>query len=150
MTFVSDQRSEDGRDLQYLTFAKAYGEAARRLGEGNGSIETISIPFFHLVAHAAELALKAVMSLQGSDEQDLMWTGHALEGCRRDTVRGGLCALNNEGVRSFIDSLDRPHSMQSLRYPQRLHLALPNTGASLRALSELLDIIESHVTAKSA
>lgn len=150
MKFASGQRSEHGRDLQYLALAKAYGETAQRLGEGNASIETICIPFFHLVAHAAELALKAVMSFQGSDEQDLMWTGHALEGCRCYGVRGGLEALDSDCMRSFIDSLDRPHSMQLLRYPQRLHLSLPDTGESLRALSELLDTIESYVTRKSA
>ncbi|MFG1277170.1 hypothetical protein [Xanthobacter autotrophicus] len=150
MTSASGRRSDCRRDLQYLDLARAYGEAAQRLGEGNASIGTPCIPFFHLVAHATELALKAVMSFQGSDEQDLMWTGHALEGCRRDAVRGGLDAFDSHGVRSFIDSLDQPHSMQSLRYPQRLHLPLPNVGDSLRALSEILDIINSYVTTKSA
>lgn len=150
VTFASGRRSERGRDLQYLDFAKTYGEAARRLGEENGSIETICIPFFHLVAHAAELALKAVMSFHGDHEENLMWMGHALEGCRRNAARGGLHALDNEDVQIFIDSLDRPHCMQSLRYPQRLHLSLPDAGASLRALSELLDIVESYVTTKSA
>ena len=148
MTFASGRRSEHGRDLQYLAFAKAYGETARRLGGGDASIETICIPFFHLVAHAAELALKAAMSFQGNDEQNLMWTGHALEDCRRNAVLGGLHALDSEALCSFIDSLDRPHSMQSLRYPQYFHLTFPDATDALSTLSELLGVIEAYVTGR--
>lgn len=146
MTFASGRRSERGRDLQYLNFAKTYGEAARRLGEGNGRIETVCIPFFHLVAHASELALKAVMTFQGNDEENLMWVGHALEGCRSEAARGGFQALEDDRLRCFISSLDRPHSMQSLRYPQHLPLSLPDATEALNALSELLGVVEAYIT----
>ncbi|WP_139341680.1 hypothetical protein [Roseomonas mucosa] len=146
MTFASGRQSERGRDLQYLDFARTYGEAARRLGEGNGSIETICIPFFHLVAHASELALKAGMSFQGNDEENLMWVGHALESCRSEAARGGFQALEDDRLRCFISSLDRPHSMESLRYPQHLHLSLPDATEALNALSELLRVVEAHIT----
>lgn len=138
--------AELGRDLQYLSLAKAYGEAADRLRRCTAPLQAVRLPFFHLFAHAIELSLKAALSFQGKDEEYLMAMGHGLEWCYRRAVGGGLHPLENRDFVPLIDMLDQPHALQAFRYPQPLHHPLPDVDESLRILADLLSVIDAYVS----
>ncbi|WP_157384453.1 hypothetical protein [Nitratireductor soli] len=138
--------AELGRDLQYLSLAKAYGEAAGRLRRCTAPLEAVRLPFFHLFAHAIELSLKAALSFQGKDEEYLMLMGHGLERCCRRAVDGGLRPLDNRDFLPLIDMLDQPHALQAFRYPQPLLQPLPDVDESLCILADLLSVIDAYVS----
>ncbi|MCM2439456.1 hypothetical protein HGO34_06965 [Agrobacterium vitis] len=142
MTGAPGQASA-GRDQQYLAYAEAYTEAAKRLADRADDMDVVSTPFFHLVAHALELMLKAVLSCQGRDEERLMMMGHSLERCYAQAIRGGADRLEDEDLAAFVEALDQPHAMQALRYPQWLHGPMPEPAQAVRLLSRQLDIVRT-------
>lgn len=120
------------RGRRYLTLAEEYAEAARRLCDTAGERQAICSPFFHTVAHAVELSLKAVLSVQGCDEEELMLIGHSLDRCRR---HARWDALNNPATISLTETLDQPHGWQAFRYPQSGDWSLPAFDEAMRSLS---------------
>jgi len=115
------------------------------LGRTGEVADTIRLPFFQLVAHTMELSLKAALSFQGRDEEDLIGIGHELEWCRRRATRGGMNALEDSKVASLIDCLGPPHARQAFRYPQHFHWPLPDVEAALHTLAGLLDAVDSYI-----
>lgn len=149
MTDGCGRQGRAGRDLQYLAYAKAYSEAAERLGRCDAPFPAVQIPFFQLVAHAVELALKAAISFQGRGEEDLMWIGHDLDRCCRYLVSDGFETLGLTGIAFLVSHLDAPHSMQAFRYPQHFHWVMPRIDETLRSLSEVLRAVETYVTTQN-
>lgn len=131
------------RDEQYLSYAQAYTDAAKLLVDRADDMDAVRIPFFHLVGHAMELMLKAILSHQGRDEERLMMMGHGLERCYAQAIRGGADRLEDEDLAAFVEALDRPHAMQALRYPQWFHWSMPEPAHALRLLSRQLDIVRA-------
>lgn len=139
--------AEPGRDQQYLAYAEAYTHAATRLVDRMDDTEAVRIPFFHLVAHAMELMLKAVLGRQGHDEERLMMMGHWLERCHVRAIEGGAAGLENEEFAALVEALDQPHAMQALRYPQWFHWPMPEPAQAVRLLSRQLDIVKAYLVA---
>lgn len=137
--------AEPGRDQQYLAYAEAYTHAATRLADRMDDTEAVRIPFFHLVAHAMELMLKAVLSRQGHDEERLMMMGHWLERCHVRAIEGGAAGLENEEFAAFMEALDRPHAMQAFRYPQWFDWPMLEPAEAMRLLSRQLDIVRDYL-----
>lgn len=139
--------AEPGRDQQYLAYAEAYTDAATRLVDRMDDTEAVRIPFFHLVAHAMELMLKAALSRQGHDEERLMMMGHWLERCHVRAIEGGAAGLENEEFATFVEALDRPHAMQAFRYPQWFRGPMPEPAQAVRLLIRQLDIVKAYLVA---
>lgn len=134
------------RDQQYLAYAEAYTEAAKRLADHADDMDAVRISFYHLVAHALELMLKAALSYQGRDEERLMMMGHSLERCYIHAIGGGADCLNHEDFAAFVDTLDEPHAMQALRYPQLFHWSMPEPAEAVCLLKRQLDIVRTYLT----
>jgi|APHig6443717497_1056834.scaffolds.fasta_scaffold00165_37 hypothetical protein len=137
--------AEPRRDQQYLAYAQAYTKAATLLADHADDTEVVRIPVFHLVAHAMELMLKAVLSRQGRNEERLMMMGHGLERCYAKAIRSGADRLEDEDLAAFVEALDQPHAMQAFRYPQRFHWTMPEPTQAVRMLSRQLDIVKAYL-----
>lgn len=137
--------ADPGRDQQYLAYAEAYTEAAKRLAYRADDMSAVRIPFFQLVAHAIELMLKAVLSRQGHHEERLMMMGHWLERCHVRAIEGGAAGLENEEFAAFMEALDRPHAMQAFRYPQWFDWPMLEPAEAMRLLSRQLDIVRDYL-----
>jgi hypothetical protein len=147
MTRPSAGQPGTDRGQHYLMLAEEYAEAACRLCNAVGDRQAICLPFFHIVAHAAELSLKAVLSIQGRDEEELMMIGHSLDGCRR---HARLDALNNPATIFLMEALDQPHGWQAFRYPQHGGWSLPTFDEAVRSLAQHLNIVRSYVLHNTA
>ncbi|CCG08230.1 hypothetical protein [Pararhodospirillum photometricum] len=133
------------RDEQYLAYAEAYTKAAKLLADRADDVDAVRTPFFHLVAHAMELMLKAVLSRQGLDEEKLMMMGHGIERCHAWAIEGGANRLHDDELVAFVEALDRPHEMQALRYPQRFRWTMPEPTQAVRLLNRQLDIVRAYL-----
>lgn len=124
---------------QHLVLASGYAEAARRVlaAEIAGDVR---LPYYALVAHGLELALKAILLRDGREEEDLIWMGHNLAGCR-DAVersRPAFAEAIAPGFTAIVDALSYPHAIQCFRYPQRTPQDLPDPASALDTLQRLL------------
>ncbi len=124
---------------RHLVLAGGYAEAARRVLAAEIA-DDVRLPYFALVAHGLELALKAILLREGRDEEDLIWMGHDLAGCR-DAVERSRPAFVEAVVPGFtaiVDALSYPHALQCFRYPQRTPRDLTDPARALDALQRLL------------
>lgn len=133
---------DPGRSRRYLDRAQSYGRAATTLAL-LGIPEEGHQPFFMLVSHAVELALKAVIAGGDADDERLIILGHDLTLCLRVAGEQGLdldtCGREVEAV---VGALAMPHLAQVLRYPAHLDWPLPDPAQALEALESLLSCIE--------
>jgi len=135
------------RSRRFLDQARAYAEAAATLGLG-GVGPAIVAPYFMLVAHSAELALKAVIAEGDADDEQLILLGHDLHLCLRYAIKGGLEVGPPGGpIAAVIRDLAMPHLAQVLRYPAYLAWPLPEPDHALGALSALLAQAEAALAA---
>jgi hypothetical protein len=139
-----------GRSHRYLDRARSYGRAAATLAS-TGMVKEARLPFFMLVAHAAELALKAVIAGGGFDDERLITLGHDLTLCMRLANDQGL-DLEQSGaeIEAVVGALAMPHLAQTLRYPAYLSWPLPDPRQALEALTSLLSRVEDFVGTLSA
>lgn len=134
-------RSEPERAARYLAFANSYADAAGRVLSTSG-LDAAALAYFALVAHALELALKAILIADGWDEERLMLMGHNLHRCRRAVARGplDLGAAISARDHATIDALDYPHAIQCFRYPGLLPRDLPDPAAAHDCLQRVLEV----------
>ena len=129
------------RASHYIAFARAYAGAARRVlaTEIAGNER---LPYFALVAHGLELALKAILTRAGWDEERLMMIGHDLERCyvAVSRYRADLAVIPGIDVAGVIEALAYPHAIQSFRYPQAEPRNLPDASIALDCLDQILDV----------
>lgn len=143
-------RLHPSRSRRFLDQARAYADAAAALGLG-GVAPPVTAPYFMLVAHSAELALKAVIAAGDADDQQLILLGHDLPLCLRCAIDGGLDVGPAGGlIAAVIGDLAMPHLAQALRYPAYLAWPLPEPGGALRALTALLAQVEAALTGPRA
>jgi hypothetical protein len=96
-----------------------------------------------LVAHSAELALKAVIADGPADDEQLILLGHDLPLCLRWAIDRGLEVDPADGpIAAVIGELAMPHLAQTLRYPAYIAWPLPDPEAALGALNDLLAQVE--------
>lgn len=126
---------------RYLDFARAYAEAGRRL-LATGVDDDTRLPFFAIVAHGLELALKSILSRSGWDEERLMMIGHDLDRCHAAVSRcnSGSAAIFGAELAGVINLLAYPHALQSFRYPQAEPRDLPGPALALECVNQVLDI----------
>ena len=130
------------RGRRFLIQAQAYADAADALAAG-GIGPAVRPPYFMLIAHSAELALKAVIAAGGSDDDHLILLGHDLPLCLRLAIGGGLQVDPAGGpIAEVIAELAMPHLAQTLRYPAYLAWPLPDPETALDALNDLLAHVE--------
>lgn len=138
------------RSRRFLEQARAYADAAAALGLG-GVAPAVLAPYFMLVAHSAELALKAVIADGDDDDEQLIRLGHDLPLCLRCAIDGGLDVDAAGGaIAGVIGELAMPHLAQTLRYPAYLAWRLPEPDGALDALTALLGRVESALNASPA
>lgn len=131
------------RSHRYLDRARSYGRAAATLAS-TGAVDDARPPFFMLVAHAVELALKAVIAGGNVDDERLIIIGHDLTLCLRLAGDQGLDLEPSGGeIEAIVGALAMPHLAQALRYPAYLSWPLPDPRRALEALTKLL----AHVAA---
>lgn len=131
-----------GRSRRYLDRAQSYGRAATTLAL-LGIPEEVHQPFFMLVSHAVELALKAVIAGGDADDERLIILGHDLTLCLRVAGEHGLRLYPRDGeVEAVVEALAMPHLAQVLRYPAHLAWPLPDPEQALHALERLLSRVE--------
>lgn len=141
-------RPHPSRSRRFLDQARAYADAAAALGLG-GLAPAVTAPYFMLVAHSAELGLKAVIAAGTADDEQLILLGHDLPLCLRCAIDGGLDVDPAGGpIAAVIDDLAMPHLAQALRYPAYLAWPLPEPGGALGALNALLARVEAALTAR--
>ncbi|MFA5503192.1 MAG: hypothetical protein WDA35_02255, partial [Bacilli bacterium] len=75
------------RSRRLLEQAGAYAAAAAALRLG-GVAPAVLAPYFMLIAHSAELALKAVIASTDVDDEQLIRLGHDLPLCLRCAIDG--------------------------------------------------------------
>ena len=68
-------KPEAERAARYLAFANSYADAAQRVLAMKRP-DAAALAYFAIVAHALELALKAILIADGWDEERLMMMGH--------------------------------------------------------------------------
>lgn len=131
---------------RHLVLAGAYAEAARG-ALARGIASDVRLPYFALVAHALELALKAILIGAGRDEAELMMMGHDLAHARNAVERSepSFAAAIAPRFVAVVDALTYPHAIQSFRYPQRPPQDLPDPSAALEALDRFLETAEQHL-----
>lgn len=131
---------------RHLVLADAYAGAARLMLAGEIAGE-LRLPYFALVAHGLELALKAILIGNGRDEEDMILIGHDLARAREAVARSQP-ALVDAGAPHFVaivDALSYPHAVQCFRYPQRLPEDLPDPASALDALRNFLETAKAQV-----
>lgn len=137
------------RGRRFLHQAQAYADAAAALALG-GVAPSLHAPYFMLVAHSAELALKAVIAGGDADDDDLIRLGHDLPLCLRCANAEGLGVDPAEGpIAGVLGELAMPHLAQTLRYPAYLAWPLPEPAAALDALTVLLAQVGNVLTPSS-
>ncbi|WP_165185091.1 hypothetical protein [Caulobacter soli] len=104
---------------RYGAMAQSYTEAARRLIHAPGDFGEIRAPGLHLIAHAFELSLKAVLAHGGWDAERLIMGGHNLDSCYHRAVAMGLPERSE--MAELIEELHGPHYAQSFRYPSGIY-----------------------------
>jgi hypothetical protein len=136
-----------GRGRRFLQQAQSYAGAAAALAAG-GVGPRVRPPYFMLVAHSTELALKAVIADGDADDEQLMLLGHDLPLCLRWAIDRGLdLDPVRERIEAVINDLAMPHLAQTLRYPALLAWPLPDPAVALEALTKLLAQVESALAA---
>lgn len=134
--------SQRGRSRRFLDQAQSYAQAAAALAVG-GVAPSVRPPFFMLVAHSTELALKAVIADGDADDDQLILLGHDLPMCLRWAIDRGLEVDPGDGqIAAVIGELAMPHLAQTLRYPAHLAWPLPDPGRAHDALTALLAQVE--------
>jgi hypothetical protein len=132
------RRSDAGsRPRRYLDLAESYADVARVLATAD-DIERPAPPLQMLVAHAMELALKAVIARGRCDDAVLILLGHDLPLCLRVAIKEGLELDRGGDVEAMVDALAMPHLAQTLRYPAHMSWPLPDAQEALGALATLL------------
>jgi len=110
------------RAARYLRLGEAYISAARDVLAAP-DFEQVRLPFYSLLCHGMELALKSVAARKGWDDERLMWLGHDLDWAWRVTLSdAGFEAPGARAVGGVIHQLSRPH-----------HASLPLCGAPVLA-----------------
>lgn len=128
------------RAARYLKLGEAYIWAARGVVE-RADFERVRLPFYGLLGHGMELALKSVAARAGWDDERLMWLGHDLDWAWRVTLSdAGLEVPDARSVGSVIRQLSRPHHAQAFRYPALLSWPLPDPRCALAAAEAYLDL----------
>lgn len=127
MTYDRQERAE-----AYASLASEYLRAAQTLASNDRACAG-SRPFWALLAHALELAIKARLRAAGLSEERLLAINHGLATCMR------LSSLDQDGeVAELVARLDAPHAMQAFRYPQRLVAPEIDPNRSLAIVSGVL------------
>jgi len=139
-----DTNANTGRSRRYLDRAHSYERAAAALA-ADEIRQDLRHPYFMLVAHGAELALKAVIAGGDVDDEQLMIVGHDLKLCLRLAVHGGLDLDGRGEIEEIVSKLAMPHLAQALRYPAYLAWPLPEPGQALQALEALLKRVEERL-----
>jgi hypothetical protein len=135
---LQERRSGAGsRPRRYLDLAQSYADVARLLAAA-GDTPRPSPPLLMLVAHAMELALKAVIAGGRYDDERLILLGHDLPLCLRVATREGLNLERGGHVEAMVAALAMPHLAQALRYPAHMSWPLPDPNDALDALATLL------------
>lgn len=117
-----------------MALASAYAEAAR--GEFAHQQDTANLPYFALVAHEFELAIKAVLIRRGWYEERLMLIGHHISRCR-DVVRSTGDEPIDTDTEAVVETLSSPDAMQGFRSPAHRECA-PEPRTCLACLERLL------------
>lgn len=134
------------RPRRYLDLAESYAEVARVLTAA-GDPDRPSPPIYMLVAHAMELALKAVIAGGRCDDEGLILLGHDLPLCLRVAINEGLDLERGGDVEAMVEALAMPHLAQALRYPAYMSWPLPDPRDALSALATLLSRVGAYVGA---
>jgi len=122
---LEERRSGAGsRPRRYLDLAQSYADVARLLA-ASGDTRRPSPPLFMLVAHAMELALKAVIAGGRCDDEGLILLGHDLPLCLRVATNEGLDLKCGRDVEAMVEALAMPHLAQAP--------ALSNPGCKRKA-----------------
>jgi hypothetical protein len=140
------RRDSDSRARRHLDFALTYTEVARAL-VATGTTGQHVEPLYMLMAHAMELALKAVVARRRCDNERLILLGHDLRLCLDAATREGLELAPDDPILDVIDALAMPHLAQALRYPAYMSWPLPNPQTVLDALDDLLPRVRDRVVA---
>lgn len=129
------------RAARYLRLGEAYISAARGVLV-SPDFERARLPFYGLLGHGMELALKSVATRAGWDEERLMWLGHDLNWAWRVTLpHAGFEVPAAPAVGGVIRQLSRPHHAQAFRYPALLSWPLPDPQPALAAAEAYLDLV---------
>jgi hypothetical protein len=139
-----DTTAKARRSRRYLDQAHSYGCAAAALAVDEIR-QDLQHPYFMLVAHGAELALKAVIAGGDMDDEQLIIVGHDLKLCLRLAVHSGLDLDGHGQIEEIVSKLAMPHLAQALRYPAYLAWPLPEPGQALQALEALLERVEERL-----
>lgn len=142
------RHSAVARGRCYLDRARSYGRAAAALAS-NGVRPDVHAPYFMLVAHAAELALKAALPRRVHDDEQLIVVGHDLRLCLRLAIANGLDLDAQDEIETIVGALAMPHLAQALRYPAYLAWPLPEANQALHALETLLAEVEALLAARA-
>lgn len=127
---------------RYLLMAEAYGAAADSvLAVGE---EKTQAPFYMLVAHAIELALKSLLLAHGDDAELMILMGHNLDSCLRRAVRLGL-VHDVSDIEAVVESLAEPHAAQSFRYPGFALRDLPKPDDALAASFQITQVARARM-----
>ncbi|EGF94728.1 hypothetical protein BDI01nite_20780 [Brevundimonas diminuta] len=124
----------------YLALARDYAEAAGVVLGKRADLRS----YWHLIAHALELALKAqILRVDGEEAWLMSSVGHSLERAMTTVVRNGASAPIPRDIAHLIEVLDAPHSRQELRYPSLLGSPVCFAPAAAHAaLAGLLEIVD--------
>ena len=133
------------------TDAEGFLAAARALLVGAHILASApqvpAIPLSHLCGHAAESALKAMLSKAGvpTDELRKKELGHKLTNLWERAVSEGIPLPLSPG--SWLEQLHRVHvAPYTLGYPLELHgIILPNSAAMLHGVEELVSKAAAYV-----
>lgn len=129
------------RAARYLRLGEAYISAARGV-LAVPDFEQVRLPFYGLLGHGMELALKSVAARAGWDDERLMWLGHDLDWAWRVTLSdAGFEVPGARAVGGVIRQLSCPHHAQAFRYPALLSWPLPDPRCALAAAEAYLDLV---------
>lgn len=143
---------ESGDDfIRTPTDAEGFLAAARAMLEGARVLASTSqvpaVALSHLCGHAAESALKAMLSQAGVPTKDLLKPalGHKLLSLWARAVSEGVSLPLSPD--SWFEQLHRVHAKPyTLRYPLGFHaIVLPNSAAMLRGVEELVSKAAAYV-----
>jgi hypothetical protein len=128
----------------FLAVARAMLVGARILASAS---QVPAIALSHLCGHAAESALKAMLSQVGVSTEDLRKKelGHKLTNLWERAVSEGISLPISPD--SWLEQLHRVHvAPYTLRYPLGLHgIVLPNSADMLRGVEELVSKAAAYV-----
>ena len=127
---------------RYLLMAEAYGAAGANVLAAGG--DQTQAPFYMLVAHTIELALKSLLLAHGDDAELMILMGHNLDSCLRRVMRLDVIQGASD-IEAVVEALTMPHSAQSFRYPGFALRDLPEPGEALAAALKITEIARAKV-----